>query len=179
MFFSSSPSAFCASSWARARISTSLSASESKGWLKVSSNVPVPGARASGAPNVLIDLGDDEFTRGRPHPMIDPALRNEHLTRALQEKGVGVILLDVVIGYGAHRDPAGLIAEVLGKSKGRKPALIASVTGTESDPQIYSRQVKTLRAAGVTVAVSNAQAARLAALGAGGCSPVLKKVRKN
>jgi FdrA protein len=132
--------------------------------LKVSSNVPVPGARASGARHRLIDLGADEFTRGRPHPMIEPELRNQHLERALREKGVGAVLLDVVIGYGAHLDPASLIADVLGKSNGRKPVVIASVTGTEDDPQVYSRQVKTLRAAGVIVAESNAAAARIAAL---------------
>jgi FdrA protein len=108
----------------------------------------------------LLDLGDDEFTRGRPHPMIEPELRNEHLAKALREKGVGVVLLDVVIGYGAHADPAGLIARVV---KGTKKLVIASVTGTEADPQVYSRQVKTLRDAGVIVAESNAQAARIAA----------------
>ena len=133
--------------------------------LKVASNVPVPGARgllnpASGAPHRLIDLGDDEYTRGRPHPMIEPELRNEHLARALADKGVGVVLMDVVIGYGAHADPAGLIANVVRISK--KP-VIASVTGTEGDPQVYSLQVKKLRAAGVIVAASNAAAARLAA----------------
>jgi FdrA protein len=128
--------------------------------LRVSSNVPVPGATGKGAPHVLIDLGDDDYTRGRPHPMIEPALRNEHLERVLKDNKVGVVLLDVVIGYGAHPDPAGLLVEVL---KTNKKVVIASVTGTEGDPQVYSRQVKTLRAAGVTVADSNAAAARMAA----------------
>jgi FdrA protein len=130
--------------------------------LKVSSNVPVPGASEKGAPHMLIDLGDDDYTRGRPHPMIEPALRTEHLERALKDKGVGVVLLDVVIGYGAHADPAGLISLVLRNNK-RKVLVIASVTGTEDDPQVYSKQVKTLRDAGVIVAPSNAAAARLAA----------------
>ncbi|MGH8764943.1 MAG: acyl-CoA synthetase FdrA [Burkholderiales bacterium] len=112
----------------------------------------------------LIDLGDDEFTRGRPHPMIEPSLRTAYIEKALREKGVGVILLDVVIGYGAHADPAGLIAETL---KGNKKLVIASVTGTEADPQVYSKQVKTLERAGVFVAESNAQAARLAAAAIG------------
>ena len=131
--------------------------------LKVASNAPVPGAAHSGAPHRLIDLGADEYTRGRPHPMIEPALRNEHLARALREKSVGVVLLDLVIGYGAHPDPAGLLVEILGRRKSRNIAVIASVTGTEADPQVYSKQVKTLRAAGVIVAPSNAAAARLAA----------------
>jgi len=108
----------------------------------------------------LIDLGDDEFTRGRPHPMIEPELRNEYLAKALKEKGVGVVLLDVVIGYGAHADPAGLLAGVLKKNR---KLVIASVTGTEADPQVYSKQVRTLEDAGVIVAESNAQAARIAA----------------
>ena len=146
--------------------------------LKVVSNVPVPGAGESGAPLRLLDLGDDQFTRGRPHPMIDPELRNEHFERALREKGVGAVLLDVVIGYGAHLDPAGLIADLLGKFNGRKPVVIASVTGTEADPQVYSLQVKKLRAAGVIVAASNAQAARLAAQAAGGhVTPAIRRGR--
>jgi FdrA protein len=95
--------------------------------------------------------------------MIDPALRNGHLERALREKGVGVVLLDLVIGYGAHADPAGLLVDVLKRNRNRKVVVIASVTGTEADPQVYSKQVKTLRAAGVIVAPSNAAAARLAA----------------
>lgn len=111
----------------------------------------------------LVDLGDDEYTQGRPHPMIEPALRNEPLERALKDRSVGVVLLDVVIGYGAHADPAGLLAAVLKKHRSREAAVIASVTGTEADPQGYSRQVATLRAAGVIVADSNAEAARMAA----------------
>ncbi len=130
--------------------------------LKVSSNVPVPGASASGAPHRLLDLGADEYTRGHPHPMIEPELRNAHLERTLRDKGVGVVLLDLVIGYGAHADPAGLIAKVL-RGFRNLPLIISSVTGTEEDPQVYSRQVRTLKRAGVVVAGSNAAAARLAA----------------
>ena len=108
----------------------------------------------------LIDLGDDEYTRGRPHPMIEPELRNEHIAKALKDPEVGVVLLDVVIGYGAHADPAGLLIDVL---KNTKKLVIASVTGTEDDPQVYSKQVRKLQRAGVLVAESNAQAARFAA----------------
>ena len=92
--------------------------------------------------------------------MIEPELRNAHIERALEEKDVGVVLLDVVIGYGAHADPAGLLLPLLTKNK---KLVIASVTGTEDDPQVYSKQVKILRSAGVVVAESNAQAARIAA----------------
>jgi FdrA protein len=129
--------------------------------LKVSSNVPVPGARASGNSHRLLDLGADEYTRGHPHPMIAPELRNAHIERALRDKSVGVVLLDLVIGYGAHDDPAGLLASVLGKKNNKM--VVASVTGTDEDPQVYSRQVRTLKSAGVVVAESNAHAARIAA----------------
>jgi FdrA protein len=135
--------------------------------LGVQSNVPVPGAdRADGpqAPaHTLIDLGDDDYTRGRPHPMIEPQLRNELFKTVLADPGVAVVLMDVVIGYGAHADPAGLIADTLaGLPAGHAP-VVASVTGTDADPQGRARQVARLRAAGVLVAGSNAQAAALAA----------------
>jgi FdrA protein len=107
----------------------------------------------------FVDLGDDEFTRGRPHPMIEPELRNEHVAAALADPKVGVILLDVVLGFGSHPDPAG----VLLKNNFSSKIVIASVVGTEGDPQVWSRQVTALRTAGVTVAPSNAHAAELAA----------------
>jgi FdrA protein len=107
----------------------------------------------------FVDLGDDEFTRGRPHPMIEPELRNEHVAAALADDKVGVILIDVVLGFGSHPDPAGTITKIL---NGKKP-VIASVVGTDGDPQIWSRQVEKLQAAGVAVAPSNAHAAELAA----------------
>ena len=106
----------------------------------------------------FIDLGDDRYTRGRPHPMIDPEIRNAHVAAAAADPAVGVILVDVVLGYGAHADPAG----VLLSAKCDK-TVIASVTGTDDDPQVRSRQVAKLREAGVLVAPSNAQAAELAA----------------
>jgi len=132
----------------------------------VESNAPVPGARRlarGGGAHRLIDLGADEYTRGRPHPMIDPALRNEQLARVLRERGVAAVLLDVVIGTGAHPDPAGMIAQVLRGAGPRRPAVIASVTGTDADAQGYARQVATLRAEGAIVARSNAEAARIVA----------------
>jgi FdrA protein len=106
----------------------------------------------------FIDLGGEEYTRGRPHPMIDPETRNDHVAAALADADVGLILVDVVLGYGAHPDPAG----VLLKYKMTK-AVVASVTGTEADPQVRSRQVARLREAGVLVAPSNAHAAEWAA----------------
>ena len=108
--------------------------------------------------HTFIDLGDDKYTRGRPHPMIDPEIRNAHLAAAAADPAVGVILIDVVLGYGAHADPAGVLLAVKCKKN-----IVASVTGTDDDPQVRSRQVAKLREAGVLVAPSNAQAAELAA----------------
>jgi FdrA protein len=107
----------------------------------------------------FIDLGADEYTRGRPHPMIEPEIRNDHLARAIADPQVGVILVDVVLGYGAHENPAGVLAQAIRKDK----LVVASVTGTEQDPQVWSRQAAILRDAGVIVAASNAHAAELAA----------------
>ena len=134
--------------------------------ISVRSNVPVPGARETAkleaAAHTLIDLGDDEFTRGRPHPMIDPEPRNELLLITLSDPAVGVVLLDVVIGYGAHADPAGLIAKAIAAAPRDHAVVVASITGTDADPQGYSRQAARLAAAGVLVAPSNAHAAALA-----------------
>jgi len=107
----------------------------------------------------FVDLGDDEYTRGRPHPMIEPELRNEHVAAALADPKIGVILVDVVLGFGSHSDPAGTLTRALNGKK----TVIASVVGTDGDPQGWSRQVAMLRAAGVAVAPSNAHAAELAA----------------
>ena len=91
----------------------------------------------------FVDLGNDQYTRGRPHPMIDPELRNEHVARAMADRTVGAVLVDVVLGFGSHRDPAG----VLLKTKLSKP-VVASVTGTDDDPQSRALQVARLRDAG-------------------------------
>jgi FdrA protein len=135
--------------------------------VRVQSNVPVPGAgetsRVDAAAHTLIDLGDDEYTRARPHPMIDPELRNELLAKVLADPAVAVVLLDMVLGFGAHTDPAGLVANAIEAAPASRPVIIASITGTDADPQGYSRQAARLVAAGVLVTGSNAQAAALAA----------------
>jgi FdrA protein len=115
--------------------------------------------RRKGLEGEFIDLGDDQYTRGRPHPMIEPEIRNDHVVRAMADPQIGVILVDVVLGYGAHENPAGVLCKALRKDK----LVIASVTGTEQDPQSWSRQAAILRDAGVVVAASNAHAAELAA----------------
>jgi FdrA protein len=132
---------------------------------RVASNAPIPGVAALGVADdahTLIDLGDDQFTRGRPHPMIEPATRDASLAQALADKAVGVVLLDVILGWGVHPDPAGQLVRALGARAAGDPAIIASVTGTESDPQVRSMQVRKLAEAGVVVAPSNAAAATLA-----------------
>lgn len=112
--------------------------------------------------NAFVDFGTDELTSGRPHPMIDPSLRNEHLGAALRDETVGVVLLDVVLGHGAHSDPAGTVAEVVSEADTEVP-VVASVCGTAADPQDRNAQIRTLEEAGVYVAESNVAAARLAA----------------
>ena len=107
----------------------------------------------------FIDLGDDQYTRGRPHPMIEPEIRNDRLASALADPLVGAVLVDIVLGYGAHRDPAGVLA----RENLAQKTVIASVVGTEADPQVRSLQVARLRDAGVLVAPSNAHAAEFAA----------------
>lgn len=110
----------------------------------------------------LVDLGADELTRGRPHPMIDTDLRDSQLAEALADDDVGIVVLDVVLGRSAHDDPAAGIVEQL-DSATAPPPVVASVCGTDADPQSRSKQVETLREAGVVVAPSNAVAAAVAA----------------
>ncbi len=137
---------------------------------RVASNAPAgaayrlePGEVGTG--HVCLDLGEEEYTRGRPHPMIDPAARAELLEEVTRDPDVGVILVDVVLGHSSHTDPAGAIAPILGAALKRRSQLraVAYVCGTEADPQVRSRQVAALTAAGVRVCETNAAAARLAA----------------
>jgi succinyl-CoA synthetase alpha subunit len=123
-----------------------------------------------GSGHRVVDLGDDAFTVGRPHPMIGGVVRREWITREAADPATAVLLLDVVLGYGAHPDPAGDLAPTLEAAReaataaGRGLVIIASVIGTERDPQVRSVQVARLLRAGALVMDSNAQAARLAAL---------------
>jgi len=132
--------------------------------VSVASNAPIPGAEAigSGTSHVLIDLGSDEYTRGRPHPMIDPTVRDEELTKALADPTLAVILLDVVIGFGTHPDPAGTIVRVVAAAGTERPIVVASVTGTDDDPQDRRTQMAKLVDGGIVVAPTNADAATLA-----------------
>ena len=118
--------------------------------------------------HTIVDLGADEFTRGRPHPMIDHRLRNDRLIQEARDPETAVIQFDVVLGHGAHPDPAAAMIPALESARraaeadGRDVVLIGSVCGTERDPQCLSDQANRFRAAGVVLAESNASAARLA-----------------
>ena len=119
----------------------------------------------------VIDLGDDRYTAGRPHPMIDPAARGARIVQAAADPTVGVVLLDVVLGHGAHADPAGAVATAVREARAaadRPMAFVASVCGTATDPQGFDAQARSLGEAGVLLAGSNAAAARLAIRLAGG-----------
>ena len=141
--------------------------------LEAWSNAPLDPARTladarTSREHAAVDLGDDEFTVGRPHPMIDPLPRIERLAQEAADPSVAAIVLDVVIGHGAHPDPAGALAEPIraaraaAASQGRHLAVIAFVTGTERDPQRLSAQQATLRGAGAIVTESATSAAQLA-----------------
>ena len=114
----------------------------------------------------VIDLGDDVYTRGRPHPMIDPSLRTERIPAVFDDPENAVLLLDVVLGYGSDPDPAGALAPVIAdglarlRADGRDLAVVASVCGTEDDPQSLSAQTLTLEQAGIAVLPNNAAAVR-------------------
>ncbi|MEE2876486.1 MAG: acyl-CoA synthetase FdrA [Candidatus Neomarinimicrobiota bacterium] len=116
-----------------------------------------------------IDMGEEEFTQSRPHPMIDLSLRQERIIVEASDPSVAVILLDVVIGYGAHDNPAPKLSETIRKAKDNAVAnkrylsVVAHVCGSEKDPQGLHKQEESLRDAGVLVLPTNAQAAKVAA----------------
>ncbi|MTI94694.1 MAG: acyl-CoA synthetase FdrA [Firmicutes bacterium] len=115
--------------------------------------------------HVLLDLGDDQYTLGRPHPMIDPSFRAEQLLQEWADPEVAVILCDVVLGHGSHPNPAAPLAEAVKKAReqyGESVTVVASVCGTEKDPQVLSAQESLLTDAGVLVLPSNAYAAQVA-----------------
>nr|MBC8383929.1 FdrA family protein [Candidatus Cloacimonadota bacterium] len=114
--------------------------------------------------NTILDLGDDEFTVGRPHPMIDFSLRNKKILEEAEDQEIAVILFDVVLGYGSNLKPAKELVPVLKKAKEISPniSLICSITGTDKDPQDREYVKHELEKAGVIVMTSNAAASELA-----------------
>jgi FdrA protein len=125
----------------------------------------------TGLGSAVVDLGDDAFTVGRSHPMIDPSLRLDLLAQQAADPQVSVLLLDVVLGFGAEPDPAARLAPALRSvidGAGRPLRVVISLCGTAADPQQRDRQAATLVDAGATVYLSNAAAARAAAHAAAG-----------
>lgn len=127
-------------------------------------------ALGGGHDHRVVDLGADEYTVGRPHPMIDPTLRNEWIARAGRDSQVGVLLLDLVLGRGAHANPAeSLAAAVLQAQQralqdGRQLACLAYILGTGGDPQDFKAQQAQLKDAGIAVFTTHADAVRCAAM---------------
>ena len=109
--------------------------------------------------HTFTDFGDDEYTAGRAHPMIDPTIRLEHLERVASDRRTGVLLLDVVLGHGAESDPASVLGPAIAQVP--QPVVVALV-GTAHDLQDRDRQAQQLAAAGAEVHLSNAGAARRA-----------------
>ncbi|HET6640038.1 MAG TPA: hypothetical protein VFG77_00350 [Nitrososphaeraceae archaeon] len=115
--------------------------------------------------NSVIDLGEEEFTKGRAHPMIDPTIRKLRIVEEASYEDVAVILLDFVLGYGSNPDPVGSTIEEIRKAKlvaakaRRHLSIVAHVCGTRRDPQGYDRSLVRLKDAGVVVLPTNAFAA--------------------
>src|SRR6266542_171389 len=123
-----------------------------------------------GRDHQFVDFGDDRYTRGRAHPMIDPSLRHQAIMQAADDPRVAIVLLDVVLGFGSHPDPAGLLAPVVRQAvdraahSGRQLTMLAHVVGSDRDPQGLTSQEATLRSAGVHLFGSNHHAAVTAGL---------------
>lgn len=145
-------------------------AAEAAMLLSAGLNVPVSESHAQGVMldaggHRIVDLGDDSYTLGRPHPMIDPTTRSIEIEKLAAMPEVGVLLLDVVLGYGACEDPAGAVVEALEQVRARRAAplvTIATLTGTEGDPQGRTAQSEKLREAGVAVVETLEEAILLA-----------------
>lgn len=125
---------------------------------------------SKGYKHCCIDFGDDYFTKGRPHPMISPEIRKRYILSEAEDPEVAVLLMDIVLGYGAHMDMAGALSKSINiakskvKQRGGYLSVVVSVCGTTKDPQNFDSQVKKLTDAGAVVMPSNAQAVRFAAM---------------
>jgi FdrA protein len=142
--------------------------------VSVQSNSPLDGNRKladahRSLEHTLVDMGADEFTAGRPHPMIDSSLRRDRLLAEARDPEVALLLLDFILGFIASPDPVGELAGAIAEAKGRAKerggylSVVASVCGTEEDPQDLTGQVRMLEEAGAVVLPSSARAARFCA----------------
>ncbi|MEN8039897.1 MAG: FdrA family protein [Actinomycetota bacterium] len=121
------------------------------------------GTREEDEGHTFIDYGDDEYTQGRAHPMIDQTVRVERLAAVAHDESVGVVLMDVVLGYGANANPAAELAPIVERVVDSGVAVVVSLCGTSGDPQGRDTQAKALNDAGASVHLSNAEAALYAA----------------
>ena len=145
-------------------------AAEAAMLLSAGLGVPVSESHAAGVMldaqgHRIVDLGDDSYTLGRPHPMIDPTTRSIEIEKLAAMPDVGVLLLDVVLGYGACADPAGAVVEAVEQVRATRNAplvTIATLTGTDADPQGRSGQTDILRDAGIAVVETLEEAVLLA-----------------
>ena len=133
---------------------------------EIHANAPAGGARKlrdslKSEKNTIVDFGEDEFTVGRPHPMIDYTLRNARIAQEAADPETAVILLDVVLGYGSHPDPATELSGIIARAC-ESVAVVCSITGTDGDPQRRSRVAKMMNDEGAVVMPSNAAASLLA-----------------
>lgn len=118
--------------------------------------------------HMIVDLGDDKYTQGKPHPMIDPETRANFIKDAANDEQTAVVLLDFVLGYGSHNDMASALLPAINeateqaKSQGRNLYFVASVCGTKNDPQDYQGHITRLRDAGIIVKDNNDEAVRTA-----------------
>lgn len=132
----------------------------------VYSNAPLEDARRLPAPpgsHICLDLGEEEYTVGRPHPMIDPQARVEMLDEQGRDPAVAAILLDVVLGLGSHENPASQLAPACARAVEQGVGVVTYVLGTDGDPQGFARQRETLEAAGCIVTETAARASLAAA----------------
>ena len=133
---------------------------------EVRSNTPLRdgwGVPAPEGAHVCLDLGEEEYTKGRPHPMIDPEPRADLIAEAADDDTVAVILVDVVLGHGAHEDPASLLAPACAAAISKGARVVTYVLGTEGDPQGLGDQQRKMERAGCILAPTAARAALMAA----------------
>lgn len=137
---------------------------------QIYSNTPVEGSLQledlyESQEHTIIDLGEDEFTRGRAHPMIDPTLRKQRIVQEFEDQQAGIIMVDVVLGHGSHPDMARALVEAIEegqKKASHNPLVLATLCGTEDDPQEFNEQKEKLEQAGVYVFPSNVSMIRFA-----------------
>ena len=118
--------------------------------------------------HTFLDMGDDDFTNGRPHPMIDPSLRLARIVEEAKDPSVAVIAMDFVLGFGSHEDPVGVTipaieeAKAIAAERGQHLEILAYVLGTDLDTPALADQIGMLEAAGVTIASSSTNLGLLA-----------------